>query len=76
MLAQGAVLVCAEAALFDKAAQCAGENFGLQQEVQQRRLAHLIATGAAQELASAGKQTLRMILWWACCCGQAWNKPV
>ena len=47
--------MCAEAALFDRAAQCAGENFGLQQEVQQRRLAHLIATGAAQELASAGK---------------------
>ena len=65
------MLVCAEAALFDKAAQCAGENFGLQQEVQQRRLAHLIATGAAQELASAGMQTLCIILTRTCGCGHA-----
>ena len=56
--------MCAEAALFDRAAQCAGENFGLQQEVQQRRLAHLIATGAGQELASAGKCMFEGVGFW------------
>ena len=48
------MLVCAEAGLFAKARECAGENAGLQQQVEQRWVAHLVATSAAPELASSG----------------------